>query len=214
MRVRGLPRFGVLVRLPGRDRRVLPMRRGLRLRTGVHLPCVPAGAATAAGAAVMADEQRLAVTAGVFMPYVIGFLVSAAVAAFARIAGFERDRSFYPTVLIVTASYYILFAAMGGSMQTVLAECAVMAVFVLAAVAGYRVSAWVVVAGLLGHGVFDVLRGHVIENAGVPVWWPGFCLGFDAGAAACVAWVIRRGLGAREATAAGPSPSSGRWRTA
>ena len=163
---------------------------------------------------MMGDEQLLAVTAGVFMPYVIGFLVSAAVAVFARVAGFERDRSFYPTVLIVTASYYVLFAAMGGSRQTVLAECAVMAVFVLAAVAGSRVSAWVVVAGLLGHGAFDALRGHVLENAGVPVWWPGFCLGFDAGAAVCVAWVIRRGLGAREAGVAGPPASSRRWRAA
>jgi ABC-type Fe3+ transport system permease subunit len=52
------------------------------------------------------------------MPYVIGTVV-AGVAVFARYAGFDRDRAFYPTVMIVIALYYVLFAAMSGSVQTV-----------------------------------------------------------------------------------------------
>jgi hypothetical protein len=40
------------------------------------------------------------------------------------------------------------------------------------------------VGALAGHGVFDVLHGEVLENAGVPVWWPAFCLAYDLGAAA------------------------------
>jgi len=27
--------------------------------------------------------------------------------------------------------------------------------------------------------VFDLFHHLFIENPGVPVWWPGFCLGFD-----------------------------------
>jgi hypothetical protein len=127
------------------------------------------------------------------MPYVIGLVLSVGVALFARFAGFDRDRAFYPTVTIVMASYYVLFAAMSDSVQAVLLESSVLSVFAIAAVAGFKSSAWIVVAALAGHGVFDALRGHVLESSGVPVWWPAFCLTFDVGAAAALAWFSVRG---------------------
>ena len=116
------------------------------------------------------------------MPYVIGIVLSAGVAVFAS-RGFDRDRAFYPTVMIVIAAYYVLFAVMSGSVQTVVIESVVMTLFAAAAVAGFKWSAWIVVAGLAGHGVFDAVHGYVIENAGVPDWWrPGVAC--DVGAAA------------------------------
>jgi len=126
------------------------------------------------------------------MPYVIGIVLSAVVAVFARYVGFDRDRAFYPTVMIVIAAYYVLFAAMSGSVQTVVIESVVMTLFAAAAVAGFKSSAWIVVAALAGHGVFDAFHGYVIENAGVPVWWPAWCLSYDVGAAAWLAWLIKR----------------------
>ena len=39
------------------------------------------------------------------LPYVVGIVLSLAVALFARWVGFDRDRAFYPAVLIVIASY-------------------------------------------------------------------------------------------------------------
>jgi hypothetical protein len=42
------------------------------------------------------------------MPYVVGIVLSLTVALFARRVGFDRDRAFYPTVLIVIASYYVV----------------------------------------------------------------------------------------------------------
>ena len=128
------------------------------------------------------------------MPYVIGIVASAGVAVFARYVGFDRDRAFYPTVMIVIASYYVLFAVMSGSVQAVVVESVVMTLFAAAAVAGFKSSAWIVVAALAGHGVFDAVHGHIIENAGVPVWWPAWCLAYDVGAAACLGWLQRRGL--------------------
>jgi hypothetical protein len=56
------------------------------------------------------------------MPFVIGIALSVGVALFARYVGFDRDRAFYPTVLIVIASTYVLFAAMSNSVHTVLLE--------------------------------------------------------------------------------------------
>jgi hypothetical protein len=32
---------------------------------------------------------------------------------------------------------------------------------------------------MIGHGVFDFIHHFVIDNPGVPSWWPGFCLAFD-----------------------------------
>ena len=98
------------------------------------------------------------------MAYVIGLVPSAGVALFARYVGFDRDRAFYPTVMIVIASYYVLFAAMSGSVQTVVIESMVMMLFAAAAVAGFKSSAWIVVVALAGHGVFDAVHGHVIAD--------------------------------------------------
>ena len=126
------------------------------------------------------------------MPYVVGIVMSLGVALFARCVGFDRDRAFYPIVMIVIALYYVLFAAMTNSVQTVLLESIVMTLFAIAAVIGFKSSAWVVVAALAGHGVFDAFHGHVLENSGVPLWWPAFCLAYDLGAAGSLAWLIQR----------------------
>ena len=128
------------------------------------------------------------------LPFVIGIVASAGVALFARTVGLDRDRAFYPTVMIVIALYYVLFAVMTGSIQTVLAESVVMVVFAAAAVAGFKSSLWIVAAALAGHGVFDAVPGYVIENPGVPAWWPAWCFAYDVGAAAGLAWLLRRGL--------------------
>ena len=132
------------------------------------------------------------------MPYVIGIVGSAAIAVFARYVGLDRDRAFYPTVVIVVALYYVLFAVMSGSVRTVVLESVVMSLFAIAAVVGFKSSAWIVVAALAGHGVFDVVHGHIIANAGVPAWWPAWCLSYDVGAAAWLGWLLRRGLVAND----------------
>jgi hypothetical protein len=127
------------------------------------------------------------------MPYVVGTALAVVVAVFARLVGFDRDRAFYPTVLIVVALYYVLFAAMSGSLETVLLESIVMTGFAMAAVAGFKSSAWIVVGGLAGHGVFDALHGDLLENSGVPMWWPAFCAAYDVTAAAGLAWLVTSG---------------------
>jgi hypothetical protein len=113
------------------------------------------------------------------MEYLIGLILSLVVAGFAIIVGFDRDRSFYPTVLIVIASYYVLFAVMGASGRTLVIEIAAASGFLLFAVLGYKRNIWLVVCAMVGHGVFDSVHHLFIENPGVPRWWPGFCFAFD-----------------------------------
>ena len=125
-------------------------------------------------------------------PQLVGIALSLLVALFARGTGFDRDRAFYPTVLVVVASYYVLFGAMGGSGHAVLAESVVMSAFVLLAVLGFKQNLWLVVLGLAAHGLFDLVHGRLLANPGVPAWWPAFCLTYDVGAAAFLAFLLTR----------------------
>ena len=72
------------------------------------------------------------------MPYLIGVILAISVCGFATIAGLDRDRPFYPTVTIVIASCYGLFAVMGGSMDALMRESVVIAAFLLIAIAGFK----------------------------------------------------------------------------
>lgn len=117
----------------------------------------------------------------------IGLALALAVGVFASTLGFERDRAYYPTILVIVASYYVLFAVMAGSMRALAIEIAAMGVFVSVAVVGFRSRLTLVAAALAAHGVFDVFHGWLIANAGVPVWWPAFCASFDVAAGAYLA---------------------------
>jgi hypothetical protein len=125
------------------------------------------------------------------MPIVIGIALAAVVSAFAAVAGFDRDRAFYPTVVLVVASYYVLFAVVGGSTHAILVESMVMTAFLAAAVAGFRLNLWVVAAALAAHGAFDAVHAHLVTNPGVPAWWPAFCGAYDLMAAGVLAWLLR-----------------------
>ncbi len=127
------------------------------------------------------------------MALLIGALLALAVGILATSQGLDRDRAFYPTVAIVVASYYALFAVMGGSNEALVIETLVGAVFLAVAVAGFRSSLWLVVAALLAHGIFDFVRGEAIVNPGVPTWWPPFCLAYDVTAAGYLAWLLKSG---------------------
>ena len=127
------------------------------------------------------------------MAWVVGTLLAFAVGLFATATRLDGDRAFYPTVTIVIALLYTLFAVMGGSMPSLLLESVAATVFIAAAVSGFRSSLWVVAIALAAHGVFDLIHGRVIANPGVPAWWPAFCLTYDVTAAAYLAWRLMSG---------------------
>lgn len=134
------------------------------------------------------------------MAYLVGILLALAVTAFGRVVGLDRDRAFYPTVLTVIALLYDLFAVMGGSLAALRAELVGSAVFVIAVVIGFRRNLWIVAAGLVAHGVYDVFHPQLIANPGVPAWWPAFCATYDVVAGLCLAWLLARGaIAARRA---------------
>jgi hypothetical protein len=124
--------------------------------------------------------------------FLIGIALACATCVMASLSGLDRDRAFYPTVLCVVAHYYALFAVLGGSIRSLVLESVVIAGFLLAALAGFKWTLWLVVAGLAGHGLFDFVHRHVISNPGVPPWWPSFCLAYDVTAALGLGWLLAR----------------------
>ncbi len=113
------------------------------------------------------------------MHYITGIVLALVVCVFARVANFEKDRSFYPTVLIVIAAYYLLFATMTGALGVLAAELVPFVGFLVLAILGARPWPLLVAVGLFAHGLFDLVHERIVTNHGVPSWWPGFCLAFD-----------------------------------
>lgn len=127
------------------------------------------------------------------MDILIGIGLALAVSLLAHSVGFDRERAFYPVVMIVIASYYVLFAVMDGSVSALIPEVIGMTAFSLVAVFGFRQNLWLVVLALAGHGLFDFFHADLVKNHGVPVWWPTFCGAYDVVAAAALAFLLRRG---------------------
>jgi len=111
--------------------------------------------------------------------FIIGVALAVALIVFGRLTGYEKDRSFFPTLLIVIASYYLLFATLTDSISTLLIEIAVASFFIVVAVWGSYRFPILVGAGIALHGVFDFAYGYFYVNTGVPIWWPAFCAGID-----------------------------------
>lgn len=126
------------------------------------------------------------------MAYLVGAVLALAVGGLGTVVGLDRDRAFYPTVMMVIASYYALFAVMGGSTHALFIEAGVATVFLVVTLVGFKYSLWLVVAALALHGILDVFHGQLIANSGVPVWWPAFCLTYDVVAAAYLAVLLLR----------------------
>ena len=130
------------------------------------------------------------------MEYLIGVVLAAATCVFfGMLVGFDRERLFYPMMLPPIATYYILFAAMASSTPALISESLAACIFLMAAVVGFKKNLWLVVGGIAGHGVFDFFHHLVIQNPGVPVWWPGFCMSFDVVAGGFFAVLLARRSG-------------------
>jgi hypothetical protein len=126
------------------------------------------------------------------LAYLVGALLAFVVGALATLLRLDRDRAFYPTILVVIASYYALFAVMGASSHALLVESTGIAVFLAAAVVGFKRTLWLVVAALAAHGIFDAFHNRMITNPGVPLWWAQFCLTYDVVAAGYLSYLLLR----------------------
>ncbi len=124
------------------------------------------------------------------MAYLIGLVLALGIFGFGRWTGLDRERAFYATLAVVVASYYVLFAVIGGSTHSLVVESIAMLAFVVVAVMGFKLNPWLVVAALAGHGLFDAVHDLLVTNPGVPEWWPAFCGTFDVVVAVLLALTV------------------------
>jgi hypothetical protein len=99
----------------------------------------------------------------------------------------------YALSLALIAAVYIGFAVADGRPTVIAVEAGIAGVFVVVAAAGVTGPAWLLVAGLAGHGVKDLWqhRRHFVANTR---WWPPFCLVVDWVAAAILIVLIAAGV--------------------
>ena len=99
----------------------------------------------------------------------------------------------YALSLPLIAAVYIGLAVADGRPRVIAVETAVAGVFVVVAAAGVTGPAWLLVAGLAGHGVKDLWqhRSHFVANTR---WWPPFCLVVDWVVAAILVVLIAAGV--------------------
>ena len=124
------------------------------------------------------------------MDFLIGVVLALIAGISLTLLRMDRDRGVYPTILIVIALLYELFAAMGGSPHALLAESIPAIIFIALAVAGFKSTLWFTVAGLALHGIWDFVHPLFIHNPGVPTFWPAFCSAYDVIAALYLAWLL------------------------
>lgn len=124
------------------------------------------------------------------MEYLVGTVLAIVMIGACAAIGIARERSFFATMTIVVASYYVLFAAMAGSGYALVLESVFAGGFFAAAAIGFRRSLWVVAVALAGHGLFDLVHPHLVANPGVPHWWLGFCSSFDVTAGGLLAALL------------------------
>jgi hypothetical protein len=124
------------------------------------------------------------------MQYIVGLSLALVFCTAAALLGMDRERVFYPAVVMAVASYYLAFAVVDGRGEVMLFEVIIAAGFIVAAVLGFKRNPWIAVVALGGHGVMDAFHHHLVHNSGVPPSWPGFCMSFDVAAALIVACLM------------------------
>jgi len=95
--------------------------------------------------------------------------------------------------LVVIASIYVGFAVADGRSIVIAVEVGVAFSFVILAAIAITSSPWLVVIGLVGHGIKDLWQ-HRTQFVANTRWWPPFCLVVDVVCAAAIAVLLLVGV--------------------
>jgi len=118
-------------------------------------------------------------------PVFWGVVVGVAQAATPLAFWWLNTATTYAIGLAVIAAVYVGFAVADGRAKVIAVESSVTFAFVLVAMAAVTGSAWLLVAGLAGHGVKDLWQ-HRTQFVRGTRWWPPFCMVVDFVVAAII----------------------------
>ena len=126
-------------------------------------------------------------------PVVWGAVVGVVTAASPLAFWWLDPSTVYALGLVLIASVYIGFAVADGRPKVIVAESIVASVFIVVAAVALTGSVWLIVVGLVAHGLKDLWqhRRQFVVNTR---WWPPFCVVVDWIAAALIAVAILIGV--------------------
>ena len=104
--------------------------------------------------------------------------------------------------LAVIAAVYVGFAVADGRKAVIVVEVMVAFAFVICATVAMASFPWLIVVGLVGHGLKDLWQ-HRTQFVANTRWWPPFCLVVDAVAAALTAALLLTGFDLRRLVTGG-----------
>ncbi len=136
-----------------------------------------------------ASIQTRRIPAQVILGVVVGVLQGASPLAF----WWLDPATVYALGLALIAAIYIGFAVADGRPKVIVVESIVASAFVVIAAVAITVSVWLIVVGLVGHGLKDLWQ-HRRQFVANTRWWPPFCLVVDWVAAAMIAVAIIAGV--------------------
>ncbi|MGO4691221.1 hypothetical protein [Glaciibacter sp. 2TAF33] len=122
-----------------------------------------------------------------------GVIIGAAQAASPLAFWWLTPSTVYAMGIAVIAAVYIGFAVADGRTKVLMVEISVATAFVVLAATAVTGSAWIVVAGLVAHGLKDLWQ-HRTQFVRKTRWWPPFCAAVDFVSAAIVAVLIISGM--------------------
>ena len=130
-----------------------------------------------------------ALCAPILWGIVVGLLQAATPLAF----WWLDSATVYALGLVVIASVYVGFAVADGRPKVIAVETSVAFAFVVVAAAAVSGSPWLLVAGMVAHGLKDLWqhRSHFVANTR---WWPPFCMVVDWVVAAIILGEIAAGM--------------------
>ncbi|HKR00202.1 MAG TPA: DUF6010 family protein [Pyrinomonadaceae bacterium] len=123
----------------------------------------------------------------------VGVVACATFIAVARRAGVKGELRLYAAGLFIAALIYAGFVARDATPRWLVTELAGLVVFTLVALAGLKISGWILAAGWAAHALWDLLLHKLVYAAFVPDWYPLVCLAFDLLLAIYIAVRIKKG---------------------
>jgi len=133
-------------------------------------------------------------TASLCAPAIWGLVFGALQAAAPLAFWWLNPATVYSISLVLIAAVYVGFAVADGRRKVLAVETSITTIFVVVAAAAVTATPWLLVGGLVGHGLKDLWQHHTHFVANTR-WWPPFCLVVDFTAAAIIAVEIAAGIG-------------------
>lgn len=94
--------------------------------------------------------------------------------------GKDQGHELTSVLLVLIGSIYYGFALLQPNIKTKIIEILVASIFVIMGVFGLWVSSWIIIVGLILHGIWDIAHHNSkLGLAKIPKWYIPFCAGYD-----------------------------------